>query len=62
MNTAALMRQYESLWQIYDNGICENNEWYSVGMEPPKENVNMLRAVARKIERIARQLKIKWDE
>ena len=61
MNTAALKKQYEELEAIYDNGICDANEWYSVGMAPPAEIVNRLKAVARKMARIARQLKIDWD-
>ena len=62
LNTAALRRQYEALWQMYDFGTCVNNEWYSVGMKPPVENVTKLKAISRKLERIARQLKIDWDE
>lgn len=62
MNTTTLRRQFEALWQMYDAGTCMNNEWYSVGMEPPKENVSKLKAIARKLERLARQLKIEWDE
>lgn len=51
-----LMEQLEKLLELWDDGTCRNNEWYSVGMEPPKENVNTVKALSRKIGRLNRQL------
>ena len=61
-NIMRLQAQYDALRRIYDCCVCMNNEWGSVGMAPPAENVIKLKAVARKAARIARQLKIEWDE
>ena len=61
-NIMRLQAQYDALRRIYDYCVCMNNEWGSVGMAPPTENVIKLKAVTRKAARIARQLKIEWDE
>ena len=47
----------ERLRQIEDEGICYENEFYSVGMMPPAEEVLKFKAVRRKIDRLERQLK-----
>lgn len=62
MSTMNLRLQYEELMRMYDTGICTINEWNSVGMAPPAENVSALKAVARKAKKTARKLRIKWDE
>jgi len=62
MNRIALQEQRNRLYVIWDTARSEANEFRSVGMEPPKENVSKLKAIARKLERLARQLKIEWDE
>lgn len=58
MNEMALRRQYNALWEILDSLECFLNEWNSVGMMPPKEDTDKCRSIARKVARIARQLKI----
>lgn len=47
----------ERLRKIEDDGICYENEFYSVGMMPPVEEVAKFKAVRRKISRLEKQLK-----
>ena len=62
MNTMALRKQFYRLVDLYETGVCVNNEWYSVGLLPPADDVIKLKAIGRKLARIARKLKIEWDE
>lgn len=48
----------ERMRQIEDQGICYENEFYSVGMLPPAEEVLKYKAVRRKIDRLERQMKV----
>jgi len=61
MNRETLMKQFEILCRLYETGEAMNNEWYSVGMEPPAENVTLTKSIWRKMTRMAKQLKIDWD-
>lgn len=48
--------QLDRLYELEDNGTCFTNEWYSVGLEPPREDVLKLKAIRRKITRMEKQL------
>lgn len=48
----------ERLREIEDDGICYENEFFSVGMVPPAEEVAKFKAVRRKISRLEKQLKV----
>lgn len=58
MKREALMKQLDALCQVYETGVSINNEWYSVGMEPPAENVKIVKSVWRKMVRLAKQLNV----